>query len=196
MKPKTLVIGAACALLVGCGTASTGGGGGAPAGTGYGTGLDVFPFIEGARCVYAVSVGGQDVGELQVDHSLVGNTATARGAHVRLNGHLPWHLPAGLRSEEWSLHQDATGVTATDVDGNQTQLLALPLAAGTSWSLGGSSVSFQGTEDVSVPAGSFKGATKVGGAGVQAWLAPGTGVVRLVLPGTPEVSAELTSFTP
>jgi hypothetical protein len=178
-------------LLAGCATTTpTGGGGG---GTGYGTGEPYFPFIDGANWVYDVSVDGANVGQLQADHSMVGNGATARGAHARFIGHLPWANPAGLQQAELTLRQTAGAITATDAAGGETQLLALPLGEGTTWTLAGQAMRVAGQQDVTVAAGSFPGALHVTGGDTEAWLARGTGVVKLKLG---KVGAELRSFTP
>lgn len=183
---------ATASILAGCAgsTPTTGGGGG---GTGYGTGEAYFPFIDGAHWVYDVSLDGAPVGQLQEDHALVGNGATARSAHARFIGHLPWSNPAALQQAELTLRQTAGELTAGDPSEPQVQLLALPLDAGASWTLAGRAMRVAGQEDVTVAGGSFPGALHVSGGDLEAWLAKGTGVVKLKLG---KVGAELSSFTP
>jgi hypothetical protein len=195
-----LAASAAILALAGCTStpAPAGGGGGGP--SGYGTGESYFPFIEGARWVYDVSVSDTPVGQLQEDQALVGNGATAKSAHVRFTGHLPWGHPTGLAQTELTFRQNGDKVTSTDAEGNEIQLLALPLADGTSWQTTGLAMKVDGTEDVTVPAGSYPGALRITGAnGVKAWLAKGTGVVKLQLgerDGVGPVTVQLSSFTP
>jgi hypothetical protein len=195
MKPVL----AAALVLAGCGTDAGGGGGG----TGYGTGEAYFPFIEGGRWTYNVIVGNKVLGQLTEDQSLVTRLNGLTTVHVRFSGQNPFGDGQTRVQSDLTWRQTADQVSSVDENGKETLLFKLPLASGTTWNVNDTPVRVAGTENVSVPAGAYRGALLITGenadVAARAWLVSGVGLVKLELKprkAGETARVELATFTP
>lgn len=165
------------------------------------SGDDYYPLIEGAKWEYSVLANTQKVGTMVVTSSLVSAKDGITTADLR--GETSLKSTDGNTQESvqtFKVKKMADEIQYTDSKGTTKIEMKLPLTQGLSWVTDGTTYEVKGQEDISVPAGSYRGAWKVvgtqGNTTATNYYANQVGTIKQIVStvdGT--ITVELTKFT-
>lgn len=194
MRRLFVVAGLSISLLAGCDAI--------PGLSGILGGDDYYPLIEGATWEYDALLNGAKAGSATVTTSLVTKASGSTTANQRVV--LTLKASGGDTQEqvnEYQIKKLADEVQTSSSNGDVSVSLKLPLKQGLSWKSSGSECEVKSQEDISTPAGAYRGAwmikEKTEAYDADTYFANGVGMVKSIQTwkNGNKITLELTKFS-